>query len=711
MLITTPAGSREAVIAACRPVPEERRTVTVLFVDIVGSTRLVERLDPEDVRALQRAYFGTVASVLRRWRGVVEKYVGDAVMALFGTSGSDGLDAYRAVRAGLDIQAALERRRPAGIRLRVRVGVATGEVLLDLAGVHDGGHGAASGAVITTAARLQEHAPPGGVVVCPVTRTAVAGLVEQRPLATLTLAGKALPLDVWRVTGAAGSRPARHRVPLVGRRRELAGAADEVTRALRERRPRWISLVGPPGSGRSRLLHEVTRAVSHVDGVPVRRRVAACPPYPCGELAPLADLVRPRPDGSVADGPVADGPGSGVLAAFLAAPDDDTVAARAVVACREALLGLAADAPVVVAVDDLDRAAPALRRFLHQLHVAAGERGLPLAVVTTCGSGSADPLPTPARRIPVEPLGPLDTGRLLRHLLDRAGRPASLAARLVALVGGSPAVATAYASADPAGEPGGVPAAARRLVDARLDRLDGTHRAVLLAGAARSGPVVAASVEAMLGWPAGRAEPVLRALAAAGLLRRVTTDGWAVDALVARVAAMRLSRAVRADFARRLRAAKDTAAGRVPAAGTGVPSRGVGEREVCPLGAGRSRRSGGGARPAPVPPDRPDGSDALCPVPGQPGRSGALRAVPARPGQPVRAGPATGGATGTVGDAAEWSRWRNGPASAVTAWPGQRTDPSPAVPARQERRTGPPGRVGRNRRRTGSGGQALGLAA
>ncbi|MEE3921634.1 hypothetical protein V2I01_35305 [Micromonospora sp. BRA006-A] len=78
-------------------------------------------------------------------------------------------------------------------------------MLLDLAGVRDGGHGAASGAVITTAARLQEHAPPGGVVVCPVTRDAVAGLVEQRPLATLTLAGKTLPLDVWRVTGPAGA--------------------------------------------------------------------------------------------------------------------------------------------------------------------------------------------------------------------------------------------------------------------------------------------------------------------------------------------------------------------------------------------------------------------------------------------------------------------------------------------------------------------------
>ncbi|MDW3848395.1 AAA family ATPase [Micromonospora sp. BRA006-A] len=693
--------------------------MTVLFVDIVGSTRLVERLDPEDVRALQRAYFGTVASVLRRWRGVVEKYVGDAVMALFGASGSDGLDAYRAVRAGLDIQAALARRRPAGVRLSVRVGVATGEVLLDLAGVRDGGHGAASGAVITTAARLQEHAPPGGVVVCPVTRDAVAGLVEQRPLATLTLAGKTLPLDVWRVTGPAGSRPARHRVPLVGRRRELASAADEVTRALRERRPRWISLVGPPGSGRSRLLHEVTRAVSSVDGVPVRRRVTACPPYPCGELAPLADLVRPRPDAAGVDGP------GGVLAAFLAAPDDDTLAARAVVACREALLSLAAEAPVVVAVDDLDRAAPALRRFLHQLHVAAGERGLPLAVVTTCGSGSADPLPAPARRIPLEPLGPLDTGRLLRHLLDRAGRPAALAARLVALVGGNPAVATAYAGA----EPSGVPAAARRLVDARLDRLDGTHRAALLAAAASGGPAGAAEVETMLGWPAGRAEPVLRALGAAGLVCPVAAGGWAVDALVARVAALRLSRAVRADFARRLRAAKDTAAGRVPGAETGVPSRGAGEREVCPLGAGRSRRSGGGARPAPVPPDRTDPRDT---VPGQPG---ALRAVPGRPGQPVRAGPAPA-ATRIVPGVTAWPEQPGGRSSVVAAWPRQRTggsssadaawagersgpssavaawtDPSPVVTGWQERRTGPPGRVGRNRRRTEPGGHALGLAA
>ena len=108
----------------------------MLFADIVGSTALVDRLDPEDVRALQRAYFDTVAGVLHRWQGVVEKYVGDAVMALFGARHSDGFDAYRAVRAGLEIQAALDRRpMVGGIRLRVRVGVATGEVVVDLGDV------------------------------------------------------------------------------------------------------------------------------------------------------------------------------------------------------------------------------------------------------------------------------------------------------------------------------------------------------------------------------------------------------------------------------------------------------------------------------------------------------------------------------------------------------------------------------------------------
>ncbi|WP_254909701.1 ATP-binding protein, partial [Micromonospora sp. NBS 11-29] len=397
-----------------------------------------------------------------------------------------------------------------------------------------------------------------------------------------------------------------------------------MTRALRERRPRWISLTGPPGSGRSRLLHELTRAVSQVDGTAVRWCVAHCPPYPDGELAPLADLVRallapeatgraatvrPLP-GTAVGGAAGWAASSPALTAFLAAPHDAAAALRAATAVRELLLDRAAGTPVVVAVDDLDRAAPALHRFLSRLYATAAERGLALAVVSTHGAGWADPRPGPTRRLSLTPLGARDTGRLLRLLLDRAGRPAALAARLLPLVGGNPAVAAAYAGTDAGDEPAGVPAAARRLVDVRLDRLDGVQRAVLMAGAAVAGPLAPGTVERMLGWLPGQAGPALHALTAAGLLRRVEGGGWTVaEPVVARVAAHRLPRAARADFARRLRggapigtlrAEPDSPATHARAtSGPAVdaPARGAEGQVTCPLGAGRSRRSGGGARP------------------------------------------------------------------------------------------------------------------
>ena len=217
------------------PVPQERRVVTVLFADIVGSTALVDRLDPEDVRALQRAYFDTVAGVLHRWQGVVEKYIGDAVMALFGARHSDGFDAYRAVRAGLEIQAALDRRPMVdGIRLRVRVGVATGEVVVDLGDVVTGGHGVASGAVITTAARLQEYAAPGAVALCAATARATAGLIAQRQLTPVPVAGRVPPVPVWHAVGPVRPGADRHDGPLIGRRRELATIRDQLGWAIRE---------------------------------------------------------------------------------------------------------------------------------------------------------------------------------------------------------------------------------------------------------------------------------------------------------------------------------------------------------------------------------------------------------------------------------------------------------------------------------------------
>ncbi|MFD2765069.1 adenylate/guanylate cyclase domain-containing protein [Micromonospora eburnea] len=652
--MTTIVDSRTAATAARWPVPEERRTVSVLFVDIVGSTGLVERLDPEDVRDLQRAYFGTVAGVLRRWNGVVEKYVGDAVMALFGAHGSDGFDAYRAVRAGLEIQDALDRRVPAGTRLRVRVGVATGEAVVDLATTRDGAHGTASGAVITTAARLQENAPPGGVVICAATHRSTAGLVEQRPLAAMAVAGKTQPLDVWRVTGVARPAPARHHGPLVGRRRELAAAGDEIVRAVRDRQPRWISLVGPGGSGRSRLLHELARAVSTVNGRPVRWFVAQCPPYPEGELAPLADMVRAFAGVRDADPaatvrrrlatalggllpPARRGAAAHALADFVAAPRDAGAAGRGAEVWREVLLALAAGQPVVVAVDDLDRAAPTLSRFLHRLFAAASERQLPLAVVATHGPGWADLLPGAGgrrRRVPLPALGAVDTGRLLRHLLDRAGRPAALAAKLLPLVGGNPAVARAYVRALGEGTaPAEVPDAVRRMVDARLDRLDGDQRAVLMAGAAHGAGLRADTVERLLGWAPGQAEPTLRALVAAGLLRRTGPGGYAVaDPTVARVARHRLPRALRAEFARRTRLTPQPAAVGVEPRPSSVPA------SACP---GIADRTGLAPHPDIAPRPRIAGrpvaglhAGVCLPADASAARGTAARPSASRPAQP-----------------------------------------------------------------------------
>ncbi|MEV0810788.1 adenylate/guanylate cyclase domain-containing protein [Micromonospora sp. NPDC050200] len=575
MPLSTIATGREDVTASPWPVPEERRVVTVLFADIVGSTALTERLDPEDVRALQRAYFDTVAGVLRHWHGVVEKYVGDAVMALFGARRSDGLDAYRAVRAGLEIQRALDRRpMPGGVRLRVRVGVATGEAVVDLAAAHDGGHAAASGAVTTTAARLQEYGPAGGVVVCAATHRATADLIEQHALAPVALAGKVLPVDVWRVTSPDRPRPPRHEGPLVGRRRELATARDQLVRAAREHRPRWVSLVGPDGIGRSRLLHELRHALREVDGVAVRWCVAHCPPYPQGPLGPVAELVRDlagvrdsdppavvhRRLAALVDGLVAPARATATveaLAALLATPDGAPTATGGPAACRQVLLALAARQPVVVAVDDLDRAAPELGRFLRALFAAATLRGLPLAVVATHRPHRADPVPVPDDRrcrVALAPLGAVDTGRLLRRLLTRAGRPAALAGRLLPLVAGMPGYAGAYVAATGDGdrEPG-LPEAVRRAACARLDLLGGERRAALMAGAALGVRFTAPAVDRLLGWAPGRAATLLGRLAGEDPLVRHDRHGRyeIVDPALRRAAYDRLPRTVRAEFSRR----------------------------------------------------------------------------------------------------------------------------------------------------------------
>ena len=180
---------------------ERRQTVTVLFIDIVGFTSLVDQLDCAEVRALQRDYFSIVSDLVRAEGGVVEKYVGDAVMAVFG-AGAGGFGpaaAASAVRVGLSVQEALRGRLLAGrFAVRTRVGVATGDVIVDVAATRNYGHAMISGSVVSTAARLQACAPHDTVVVCAATQAATGELIAYQEMPPVRVAGKPYPLDLWR---------------------------------------------------------------------------------------------------------------------------------------------------------------------------------------------------------------------------------------------------------------------------------------------------------------------------------------------------------------------------------------------------------------------------------------------------------------------------------------------------------------------------------
>jgi adenylate cyclase len=176
-----------------------RQRVTVLFVDIVGFTALVDELDCTEVRALQTDYFAAVSAVVGGCGGVVEKYVGDAVMAVFGGSPRCPQGAAAAVEAGLRVQEALRGRRLAGrYEVSTRVGLATGDVMLDEAELRDGGQRMISGSVVNTAARLQAYAPHDTVVVCAATRAETDTAIAYQELPPVNVPGKRQPVDLWR---------------------------------------------------------------------------------------------------------------------------------------------------------------------------------------------------------------------------------------------------------------------------------------------------------------------------------------------------------------------------------------------------------------------------------------------------------------------------------------------------------------------------------
>ena len=252
---------------------EERKVVTVLFADLVDSTATADERDPEDVRAAVRPQIARMRQELERFGGTFEKYIGDAVMAVFGAPVAHEDDPERAVRAALAIRDALPGTRGA---------VHTGEAIVSLAAASGTGEGIATGDVVNTAFRIEEAAEPGTVLVGEPTYRATQAIIEYGEPRLVQAKGKAEPLAVYEALRAKSElRPAfggRSLAPLVGRKEELSLVLDTLARARRDRALQLVTLVGVPGIGKSRLIWELERALDDDPGLLTWRR-GRCLPY------------------------------------------------------------------------------------------------------------------------------------------------------------------------------------------------------------------------------------------------------------------------------------------------------------------------------------------------------------------------------------------------------------------------------------------------
>jgi class 3 adenylate cyclase len=241
-----------ATLGASAPAREERKVVTAVFVDLVGSTARAERLDPEDVRALLRRYHETLRQELERYGGTVEKFIGDAVVAVYGAPIAHEDDPERAVRAALaarDSIAALNDRDDA-LDLHVRIGVATGEALVALDARSSAGESMVAGDVMNTAARIQSAAPVDGILVTEPTYGATGRSIVYRPHPAIEAKGKKEPVEVFEAVealGRVGDLGAEHSTPLVGRDHERALLLGAFARVRVDRSPQLVTLVGVPG--------------------------------------------------------------------------------------------------------------------------------------------------------------------------------------------------------------------------------------------------------------------------------------------------------------------------------------------------------------------------------------------------------------------------------------------------------------------------------
>src|SRR5437763_5797588 len=535
-----PAGARfcnacATPLAASAPaLTEERKIVTVLFVDLVGFTARSEQLDPEDVRAIQTPYFARVRTAIESFGGTVEKYIGDAVMAVFGAPVAHGDDPERAVRAAL---AVLE-----GVELDVRIAVNTGEALVSMAPNAAQGEGIVAGDVVNTAARLQAAAPVNGILVGEETYRATRSAVEYEDAEAVVAKGKQAPVAVWRASSARvapGERPAG-RVPMVGRTTELAALRNIWERVVTERRPQLVTLFGPAGIGKTRLSSEFAELVLAGGARVIRGRSL---PYgemtPYGSFAAQVKQVAHMFDTDSSDVAAAkleqavrsllDGDGAEVathIGMLIGVGQDGTVGDRQTLffSARRFVEALALQQPTVLVFEDIHVAAASLLDLLETL--ASRVRDVPLLLLTQARPELLSQRPAwgggmPAySALPLEALGSDEARELARQLLETAGGEVRRLPEFAETAEGNPLFLEELVASVAEGRTNGgeLPTSIRSIVAARIDALPAAEREALL-DAAVFGKVFwsealpstsAAALDALEGRDLIRRDPVSR---------------------------------------------------------------------------------------------------------------------------------------------------------------------------------------------------------
>jgi class 3 adenylate cyclase/tetratricopeptide (TPR) repeat protein len=487
---------------------EERKVVTVLFCDLVGFTARAEQMDPEDVRALLAPYHGRVRSELERHGGTVEKFIGDAVMALFGAPVAHEDDPERAVRAALAIRDfAMEER------LELRIGITTGEALVALDASPEAGEGMASGDVVNTAARLQTAAPVNGIIVGEGTYRATRHAVDYRKAEPVQAKGKVEPVTAWEAIEARarfGSEVLDHAAgELVGRERELETVQAALTRVREEGSSQLLTLVGVPGIGKSRLLHELSR-IADAEPDLITWRQGRCLAYGEGvTFWALAEIVKAQAGIHEAD---SDGSADDKLHAavkeFVEPSDVEWVQSRlrplvgladeselggdrsaeSFAAWRRFFEGIAAERTTILVFEDLQWADDGLLDFVDDL--VDWVTAVPLLVVCTArpellarrpgwGGGKLN-----AATLALTPLTADQTARLIAQVLEQAVIPAEVQAALLERAEGNPLYAEQFAqlyrergTADDLP----LPETLQGIIAARLDGLSSDEKGLLQA--------------------------------------------------------------------------------------------------------------------------------------------------------------------------------------------------------------------------------------